>query len=101
MSGLPVGNPIRYRPMETMFRETAQDIRNNIPKIVIGNKMPPHNLQPQIIHQTPQNPGPKPLPRQDDIFNNREKRWLTNLQKWGLILAVTAVLCYAAWRIIV
>ena len=94
---------INYRPIEQQFRETAGEIRQGMPRLVIGkpNTSNPYN-DPRICPycKRPYNLSyikqslPKTTPDKDyaPLF--------TKIRNWGLLIIVSIVIGYAIYRLV-
>jgi hypothetical protein len=71
--------------LEDQFREIGQNVNQNIPHI----KIP-----------TPSDRNSPPPSGADFLFNPKENEIISLIKKWGFIIAVTAVVGYAIWRLL-
>jgi len=79
---------------ENPFKLLGNQIKTNVPHLTIGNnglniEKPNHENLAKAIET-----------KREDLFNTREQDIIKNLKKWGLIIAVTVIVCYAAYRLI-
>jgi hypothetical protein len=93
---------IPYKPIEQQFRETAGDIRNNIPRIVIGQNKP---MSPNYPNYPNKNICPyckRPYYNTSMLPTEDEKRdkLFSNIRKWGLWIVISLVLGYAIYRLL-
>ena len=63
------------------FGQIGKDLRSNIPHIKIG--------------------GNNNLPNQGGLFNPGEQDILNKIKKWGMVIVVAIVICYALYRSII
>lgn len=92
---------LKYRPIVDSFQELGKDLRKNVPHVVIGQKKLQSPQQPRIIPPKRPliNPNYKPIPPKD-LFNDKEQQVINKIKKWGLAISITAVVCYALYRIL-
>lgn len=102
--------------IERPFKQLGEQI-NSLPPITIGqdgfqrrhpNSPPPKQVKrkkavyphhtPGYYPPHPPNPYYQYPPQQPSVFNPHEQKVLDKLKKWGLILAVAAVVGYAVYR---
>ena len=57
----------------------------NIPHIVVGND---------------KNKKKQPLFPEPEVFNEKEKKIIRNVKKWGLIIGVLIIVFYATFRVL-
>lgn len=92
---------MNYKSINDQFRETAQDIRGNIPHLVIGkqglntnqnnNPICPYCKRP--FNQIYQN---KPVNIQEKDYTNT----FNKIRNWGLWIVISLVIGYAAYRLL-
>lgn len=74
------------------FQLLGKQLKTNIPHVTLGNN--------GIKVEKPNQPIQQAIQQEKSLFNSKEQDFLDKLRKWGLIIAVTIILCYAGYRII-
>jgi hypothetical protein len=89
---------INYRPLEDQFKEIGSQIKSSVPHVMIGKNSNTNTLPKQ--ENNPINQIKDQNNNNDDVFSKNEKDWVKKVQKWGMIILIAFVLCYAAYSLI-